>query len=110
MPPSELPFHERVDLVQQQIEDVFDGSDLDIDLENSDGVLTLRFPNGTQVILSRQPALAELWVAARSGGFHLHYQEDSQRWFCQSTQESLGHLLARVVQEQSGTVLNFPLP
>ena len=35
-------FHDLVDAAQQQVEEVFDDSDLDLDLENSAGVLTLR--------------------------------------------------------------------
>ena len=44
---TEARFHDLVDAAQESIEDVFDGSDLDLDLENSAGVLTVRFENGT---------------------------------------------------------------
>ena len=60
---SEARFHDLVDEVQTTVEDAFDDSDLDVDLENSGGVLTVRFENGSQLILSRQPALRQLWVA-----------------------------------------------
>lgn len=103
---SERQFHERIDAVQQRIEDFFDQTDLDVDVENSAGILTLGFPNKSQVILSRQPALQELWIAARSGGFHLIYQEQEEQWFCPSTQESLEMLLKRVIHEHSGAWLN----
>lgn len=55
---SEARFHDLVDEVQEAVEDLFDGSDLDVDLENSAGVLTIRFENGSQVILSRQEPCA----------------------------------------------------
>ena len=55
--------------------------------ENSGGVLTVRFDNGSQLILSRQPALRQLWVAARSGGFHFDYDEGSQLWLCDASGE-----------------------
>lgn len=64
---SEAQFHDLVDEVQERVEDVFDDSDLDLDLENSGGVLTVRFENGSQLIFSRQEPLRQLWVAARSG-------------------------------------------
>ena len=104
---TEARFHDLVDAAQLAVEDVFDDSDLDLDLENSAGVLTVRFENGSQLILSRQEALAQLWVAARSGGFHFDYDSDSQRWLCDSGSEPLGELLARVALEQGGEALDF---
>ncbi|MBD7975705.1 MULTISPECIES: iron donor protein CyaY [Pseudomonas] len=104
---SEARFHDLIDAVQQEIEDVFDDSGLDVDLENSAGVLTVRFENGSQLILSRQEPLRQLWVAARSGGFHFDYDESSERWICDSSDEPLGELLARVTHEQAGEALEF---
>ena len=47
---SEARFHDLVDATQQAVEDIFDDSGLDVDLENSAGVLTVRFDNGSQLI------------------------------------------------------------
>lgn len=105
---SERDFHQQIDALQQQVEDCFDASELDVDLENAGGVLTIRLPNTSQVILSRQPALNELWIAARSGGFHCRYDATQHRWVCPSTGEALGPLLTRVILEQSGATLDFP--
>jgi len=104
---SEARYHDLVDAVQEEIEDVFDDSGLDVDLENSGGVLTVRFENGTQLIFSRQPALRQLWVAARSGGFHFDYDEAASLWICDANDERLGELLVRVVLEQGGEALEF---
>ena len=104
---SEARFHDLVDHLQQDVEDVFDDSGLDVDLENSNGVLTVRFENGSQLILSRQEPLRQLWVAARSGGFHFDYDQISERWICDTSGERLGELLGRVVQEQAAEALAF---
>lgn len=104
---SEARYHDLIDAVQEEIEDVFDDSGLDVDLENSGGVLTVRFENGSQLIFSRQPALRQLWVAARSGGFHFDYDEAGEQWICDTTDERLGELLGRVVLEQGGEALEF---
>ncbi|MCO6055874.1 iron donor protein CyaY [Pseudomonas sp. MOB-449] len=104
---SEARFHDLVDEAQERVEDAFDDSDLDLDLENTGGVLTVRFENGSQVILSRQAPLRQLWVAARSGGFHFDYDEASDRWICDSSDEPLGELLSRVTREQAGEDLEF---
>lgn len=104
---SEAHFHDLIDAVQESIEDVFDDSDLDVDLESSAGVLSIRFENGSQVILSRQEPLRQLWVAARSGGFHFDYDEAGGRWLCDASGEPLGELLGRVTLEQAGEELVF---
>ncbi|UVE17665.1 iron donor protein CyaY [Pseudomonas sp. LS44] len=104
---SEARFHDLVDAAQQAVEDIYDDSDLDLDLENSAGVLTVRFPNGSQVILSRQAPIRQLWLAARSGGFHFDYDAESERWVCDSSDELLGEMLARITLEQAGEALEF---
>ncbi|WP_137819021.1 MULTISPECIES: iron donor protein CyaY [unclassified Pseudomonas] len=104
---TEARFHDLVDATQQAVEDIFDDSGLDLDLENSAGILTVRFENGTQLILSRQAPIRQLWVAARSGGFHFDYDQASDRWICDSSDELLGEMLARIALEQAGEALEF---
>jgi CyaY protein len=104
---SEARFHDLIDALQREIEDVFDASALDVDLENSGGVLTVRFENGSQLILSRQAPLRQLWVAARSGGFHFDYNEDTRTWISDGNAEALGQLLSRVCLQQGGSALEF---
>ncbi|MDV7212218.1 iron donor protein CyaY [Azotobacter beijerinckii] len=105
---TEARFHGLIDDLQQAVEDIFEDSDLDVDLENSAGVLSVRFESGSQIILSRQESLRQLWLAARSGGFHFDYDEATGRWICDASDEPLGELLARVTLEQVGEELEFP--
>ncbi|KPW14310.1 Protein CyaY [Pseudomonas syringae pv. atrofaciens] len=108
---TEARFHDLVDATQQNIEDVFDESGLDVDLENSAGVLTVKFEGGTQLIFSRQEPLRQLWLAARSGGFHFDYDEENQCWACDSSDELLSEMLERFTVEQAGVELDFsPVP
>ncbi|MCB1691737.1 MAG: iron donor protein CyaY [Pseudomonadales bacterium] len=93
-------FHDEVDEIFEDIEDAVDELDLDIDMDSGGGVLTLTFEDGSQVILSRQVANHEIWVAAKSGGFHLHKSAGS--WICANTNEKLPALVSRVLSEQSG--------
>jgi CyaY protein len=104
---TEARFHDLVDATQQALEDIFDESSEDLDQENSAGVLTVKFENGSQLIFSRQEPLRQLWLAARSGGFHFDYDEESGHWMCDKTEEQLGEMLARLVQEQAGVELDF---
>ncbi|WP_078084651.1 iron donor protein CyaY [Microbulbifer mangrovi] len=90
------------------IEDALDECEVDMDYERADAVLTITLEdNGTQVILSRQGAVQELWVAARSGGYHLGFQNPG--WKCTTTGEDLPTLLDRVLTEQQGTAVSLGL-
>jgi CyaY protein len=104
---TEARFHDLVDATQQTLEDVFDESGLDIDLEISAGVLTVKFENGSQLIFSRQEPLRQLWLAAVSGGFHFDYDKESERWMCDKSEEQLGEMLERIVKQQAGVELDF---
>jgi CyaY protein len=59
------------------------------------------------VIFSRQEPLRQLWLAARSGGFHFDYDEESERWMCDKSEEQLGEMLERIVLEQADIKLEF---
>ncbi|MGI9323474.1 MAG: iron donor protein CyaY [Pseudomonadales bacterium] len=106
---EEAAWHKLIDELFAQVEDAIDELELDLDVESAGGILTLRFEGGSAdgsksgsvVILSRQPAARELWVAARSGGFHLRQTDDG--WHCGATGEDLPALLNRVVSEQLGS-------
>lgn len=104
---TEARFHDLVDITQQNLEDIFDESGLDLDIENSAGVLTIKFENGTQLIFSRQEPLRQLWLAARSGGFHFDYDEEEKRWSCDTSDELLSEMLARISLDQAGVELDF---
>ncbi|WP_339479588.1 MULTISPECIES: iron donor protein CyaY [unclassified Pseudomonas] len=104
---TEARFHDLVDATQQTLEDVFDDSGLDIDLEISAGVLTVKFENASQLIFSRQEPLRQLWLAAVSGGFHFDYDVESERWMCDKSEEQLGEMLERIVKQQAGVELDF---
>ncbi|MNR69107.1 frataxin-like protein [compost metagenome] len=48
-----------------------------------------------------------MWLAARSGGYHFDYDEESGKWTCEKTEELLGEILARAAREQAGLELDF---
>ena len=102
---NEAEFNDQLDSLFDEIEDAVEDLDADIDADNSGGVLTLNCPDGSAIIFSRQSASRELWVAARSGGFHLGW--DGERWYCARSEEDLATLLARVTREQIGEALEL---
>ncbi|MDY0251074.1 MAG: iron donor protein CyaY [Pseudomonas sp.] len=94
---SDSQFHDLVDATQRNLEDIIDDSDVDIDIENSAGILTLTFINQQQLILSRQEPLKQLWLADRSGGFHFDFDNQDQQWRCDSNQQTLSEMLSEIL-------------
>mgnify|MGYP001058563952 CR=1 FL=1 len=82
------------------VEEWLEDSGIDLDFESGAGMLTITVEdNGSQIILSRQRAVSEVWVAAISGGFH--FSKQGEDWVCK-TGETLQQLLNRVLLEQAG--------
>jgi len=77
---SEAEFGERVDATFEAVELGLDEVDSDLDYEAGGGVLTVKFENGTTMVFSRQPPVRQLWLAARSGGFHFEYDHEAGDW------------------------------
>jgi len=87
--------------IEAAVEAAADAAGLDVDLQmKPGGVLELEFENGTKMIINRQSAARELWVAAKSGGFHFRY--DGQRWVDTRDGGELFAALSRLVGAQSG--------
>ena len=109
---SQTEFDTAIEQTLISIEDALDECEWDIDYERADAVLTLTLEdNGSQVILSRQTANKELWVAARSGGYHLSFDNSGAKhgWKCTTTGEDLPTLLDRVLTEQQGEPVTLGL-
>ncbi len=105
---NEAEFSRAADALMRTIEDELDAIGADIDTECAGGVLTLVCAaNGSRIILSRQPALAQIWVAAKSGGFHFDFGADG--WICTTSGEALATVLGRVCSAQAGEPVVFKL-
>ena len=105
---NENEYNRCVDELMLQIEDSIEDSLVDIDCENSNGILTLTVEtNGSQIILSRQAASREVWLAARSGGFHFVLKDSI--WRDTKTDETLGNRLEQAVKLQAGEFVDFNL-
>lgn len=100
---SEKQVNELLDDLMVSIEDAIEEAELDIDYETAAGILTLTFDNNaSQIILTRQPVMAQLWMAARSGGFHFDYDEAGEQWLCTKGGEPFLSMLNRCCSEQAG--------
>ena len=103
---NETEFNKIADELMFSIEESIDDSGADIDYENSAGMLTITCDiNGSQIILSRQPSMGEIWLAARSGGFH--FKLDAGQWKNTVSGELLSTMLADACLAQSTEVVSF---
>jgi CyaY protein len=101
---NESDFHRDVDAVLARIESAVEGVDeLDSDLES--GILTVSCPDGSRVIVNRQTPNREIWVAARSGGFHFAHRDGA--WRDTRSGEELFASLARILGAQAGAAVRF---
>ncbi len=96
---TESEFHRAVDAVLARIESSVEGEeDLAVDLES--GILTITCPDASRVIINRQTPNREIWVAARSGGFHFTSREGL--WRDTRSGDELFASLARILESQGG--------
>jgi CyaY protein len=81
-------------------------ADMEIDYESGNDMLTLMFSNGSVAIISRQSAIHQLWLAARSGGFHFEF--NGTNWLCTLNGRSLQDMLSEICVDQGKVELSFP--
>jgi len=91
--------------IEQACDRINDATEADIDNQRVGGMITLSFPNGSQLIVNLQKPLQEIWLAARSGGYH--YRHDGSDWVDTKTGEEFFANLSREASVQAGQPLEF---
>ena len=82
-----------------------DAGQADIDNQRSGSMVTLTFPNRSQIIINLQKPLQEVWMAARSGGYHYRLQDG--RWMDTKGQGEFFAALSTNASQQAGAPLVF---
>ena len=97
---------EFTDLAEQTmiaIEEAVERSGAEIDYDTISDILTLEFDSGSQIIINKQTPATQIWVAARSGGFHFDYDVDRSSWCLDSdNSQELFACLSKYCTEQAG--------
>jgi CyaY protein len=75
----------------------------DIDNQRTGGMVTLVFSNRSQIVINLQKPLHEVWLAAKSGGYH--YKYDGSHWTDTKGQGEFFTCLSRYASEQAGCAL-----
>jgi len=102
---TETEFLRLVDTTLSRIEEVFEDAgqrgDVDVECSRSGSLLDIEFlHNKTKIIINSQAALSELWVAAKSGGFH--YKHDGKQWRNTRDNSELMSVLKEIAWMQGG--------
>lgn len=103
---NDTEFAACADAVLTRIEHGLEHSSADLDFETAaGGVLEIEFADGGKIVVNRHAVSREIWVAAKSGGFHFRYQNGA--WHDTRDGEELLSKLSRLVSGQAGVTVSF---
>ena len=81
-------------------------ADADLDWTLHDGILEVECGDGSKLVINRHVPNRELWVAARSGGFH--FRPRDLAWRDTRAGTELGAALADLLRAQAGLAVDLP--
>ncbi len=82
-----------------------DEEDVDIDNQRVGGMITLMFEDHSQIVINLQKPLHEVWLAARSGGYHFKF--DGLTWQDTKGQGEFFQRLTQDAAQQTGRAITF---
>lgn len=99
---TESEYTRLADDTLRQLEHAIERADGDFDFDlSSGGILEIEFADDSVIVVNKQAAAQEIWVAAKSGGFHFRW--DGGAWRDTRSNEELFTALSRFASEQSGS-------
>ena len=106
---TDLEFLDTAERLLSRIEDscdrINDETDADIDNQRVGGMITITFSNRSQIIVNLQKPLHEVWLAAKSGGYHYKFKD--AQWLDTKGEGEFFENLSRFASQQSGVTLAF---
>ncbi len=97
---TESEYNHLADATLNHLETALDVALVDFERAGG-GVMEIEFDDGSVIVVNTQAAAQEIWVAAKSGGFH--YRWDGASWRDSRSGEELYAALSRLATAQSGT-------
>ena len=95
-----------LDAIENAFEHVADAGDIDVECSRKGNVLEIEFvDDGSKIIVNSQAPMQEIWVAAKSGGFH--YKRAGSQWIDTRDGSELFAALSQLVNRQCGTKLSL---
>jgi iron-sulfur cluster assembly protein CyaY len=94
-------FESLADAMLERIARAVEESGADCDCEpKGSGALELEFADGTRIVVNRHSVAQEIWVAAKSGGYHFRF--DGSKWVDTRDKRELLAALSELIAGQSG--------
>ena len=98
---TESEFEELASAALAALERAFEAAAPDADTQTKgSGVLEIEFEDGSKMVINRHGAAREIWVAAKSGGFH--FRHDGTGWRDTRDGTELFAAVSRLASQQSG--------
>jgi CyaY protein len=98
--------------IEVALEAADDELDLDLDVERQGGnVINIRFRDKSVIVINTQPPLHEVWVAAKSGGYHYRWAGTmaTPLWLDTKTGRELLGDLTQFASAQAGQAIKITL-
>ena len=102
---TDSEFINHSDAVFAHIEQALEDAGLDVDALRQGNVLELEFDNGDTIIVNRHEAQHELWIAAKSGGYHFAWRDDA--WRSTRDDSEFFAVLAAAISAAAGEAFDF---
>ena len=84
------------------LESAFEAGLPDADVQaKGEGLLEIEFEDGSKMVINRHAAAREIWVAARTGGFH--FRHDGSAWRDTRDGTELFAAVSKLASQQGGT-------
>jgi CyaY protein len=100
---SESDFLAAAERTLGAIESAVEACDADVDATRAGNVLTLELSDGSKIVVNSQTPMRQIWVAARSGGFHYEWRDGG--WRDTRDGSELFAALSRLVSAQGGVAV-----
>ncbi|PHV09684.1 iron donor protein CyaY [Chitinimonas sp. BJB300] len=102
---NESEFLNLSDRIFDQIETALDAGEFDVDLNRNGNVLEIEFEDDSKIVVNRHAANQEIWLAARSGGFHYRLQDGA--WKSTRDNSEFFTQLTELIHNQTGATPTF---
>jgi len=108
LPPNvtESEFESLAEAALSALERAFEASLPGADVQaKGPGLLEIEFDNGTRMVINRHGPAREIWVAAKSGGFH--FRRQSGQWRDTRDGGELFTVVSRLASAQAGETVDL---
>jgi len=97
---NESEFLTRADAALSAIERAIEAVDIDVEVDRSGSVLTLELADAGKIVINTQAPMQQIWIAARSGGFHFGWSDGA--WRDTRDGREIFAVLSAIVSSQGG--------